>query len=91
MVDSGGRQTLLKRGINMIIYQIMLAIIVFGSIIGCKTSDGVLCGLSIWFLLCFIPLVVSKKSKKMTKQERIANIKKYKYKEIYYNHFGELP
>lgn len=75
----------------MIVYQVILAIIMFGSIAFCETSEGALCGLSIWVFFCFIGLIISNKSRKMTKKERIANIKKYKYKEIYYNHFGQLP
>ena len=61
------------------------------AISNCETSDGSMLGLCVWFIISFLGVVIYKKGKKVTKQERINNIKRFKNSEIYYNNYGELP
>lgn len=75
----------------MIIYQIVLFIFMIILISYCETSSGILCVFSLWMIVSFLSYIVYKKGKKMSIKERIYNVNKYKYKEIYYNNFGELP
>ena len=75
----------------MIIYQTILAFIMICAIGLCKTGDGVICGIIMWFLLCKIPLFVYKHRRKVTRKD----IERYKkiaeYRKYYYNNYGELP
>ena len=75
----------------MIIFQIIFAIIMMLAISNCETSDGSMLGFCIWIIVTFLVFVVNKKGKKVTKKERINNIKRIKNSEIYYNNYGELP
>ena len=42
-------------------------------------------------IISFLVFIIKKKGKKMTKEEKINNIKRFKNAEIYYNNYGELP
>ena len=75
----------------MIIFQIIFAIIMMLTISNCETSDGSMLGLCVWIIISFLDVVIYKKGKKVTKQERINNMKRFKNSEIYYNNYGELP
>lgn len=75
----------------MIIYQIVLFIFMIILSSYCETSSGILCVFSLWMIVSFLSYIVYKKGKKMSIEERIYNVNKYKYKEIYYNNFGKLP
>lgn len=75
----------------MFIFKIIFAIIMILTISNCETSDGSTLGLCVWIIISFLCVVIYKKGEKVTKQERINNIKRFKNSEIYYNNYGEFP
>lgn len=75
----------------MIIFQIIFTIIMALTVLNCETYDGSILGLCIWTIISFLVFIIKKKGKKMTKEEKINNIKRFKNAEIYYNNYGELP
>ena len=77
----------------MIIYQIIVGFIMFGSISYCKTINGIIAGIMIWIMLSIIPLFIflKVKDKKITKKEQYVLNKQKQYEEDYFNEFGELP
>lgn len=75
----------------MIFYQVLIAVIAIGTLTRCETTNGVLAGLVIWFLLGVFPLIMVHKGKKLTKTEIRRQNQYYEYQEEYFNNFGELP
>lgn len=75
----------------MFIFQIIFAIIMVLTISNCETSSGIMLGICMWIIISFLAFAIYKEGKKVTKKERINNIKRIKNSEIYYNNYGELP
>lgn len=75
----------------MIIFQFIFSIIMILAISNCETSSGATLGFCMWIIISFLVFMIYQKGKKVTKQERINNIKRFKNAEIYYNNYGELP
>ena len=75
----------------MFIFQIIFAVIMILVIFNCETSSGVMLGICIWIIISFLAFAIYKEGKKVTKKERINNIKRIKNSEMYYNNYGELP
>ena len=76
----------------MIFYQILLAIILLGSILNCESGNGQIIGLLIWFVLSIIPILYISNNKNNLIRKDIYKINKKRiYQEKYYNEFGELP
>lgn len=75
----------------MLIYQIVLSFIMLSAIIRCDNFDAKLCGFTVWAILCVVPLIINYKRKQMTPEDIKKDIQKYKYKSIYFRHFGKLP
>lgn len=75
----------------MFIFQIIFAVIMILGIFNCETSSGIMLGICIWIIISFLVFAIYKEGKKVTKKERINNIKRIKNSEIYYNNYGELP
>jgi len=77
----------------MIIYQIIVGFIMFGSILYCKTSNGIIVGIMIWIIFSIIPLLIFSKVKdrNIIKKEQYFLNKQKQYEEDYFNEFGELP
>lgn len=75
----------------IIIYQFVLAMIMFPTICICDDLDGKLIGFCIWCTLSFIGFVVWHKKKQMTIQDKIKGRCVSKYNDKYFDNFGELP
>lgn len=75
----------------MIVYQIILAIIMFSAIIFCDDFNGKIIGFYIWGILSSIAIVVRYKQKQMTIHEKINNQYISEYNNKYFDNFGELP
>ena len=75
----------------MIIFQVLFGIIMLLAMSSCETSDGVILGFCIWFIISFLVFFINKKGKQVTREQKIRDKKRFIYSEVYYNNYGELP